>query len=301
MDWVPLAVARAAAETLPGLPDDRVRGVGEALGRLWKGLFPDQRRTALENLAAAQPPVELPEPPDRWLDRVYRHLGTMIVETLVLLDRLPRRNVREFVDVTGIGPLEEARRAGRGALIVSGHLGNWELGALTLAALGHPLASVARPFRNAPLEAFVRELRQSTGQTVLPMDGSARELLRWLKDGGVVAVLLDQNAGRRGTFVNYFGRPASTLAAPIALALRAGADVLPTFCTRVGDGLRYRLECAPAIRPPGTGDGERDAGLVLQAFVRELERRVRQIPEQWLWIHRRWKSKPRPGAVVVSE
>lgn len=294
-------MAKAAAEILPGLPEDRVRGVGHGLGRLWKTLFPDQLRTALDNLAAATPPVELPEPTHRWVDRVYRHLGTMVVETLVLLERLRNRDVREFVDVGGIGPLLEARAAGRGALVVSGHLGNWELGALTLAALGHPLWSVAREFRNRPLEDYIRGLRQRTGQVILPMEGSARELLRILRGGGVVAVLLDQNAGRRGTFVNFFGRPASTLVAPIALALRAGADVLPTFCTRTGDGLRYSLECAPAIARPGSGDADRDAGRILQAFVAQLEARVRRTPEQWLWIHRRWKSQPRAGAHVVQD
>jgi KDO2-lipid IV(A) lauroyltransferase len=281
---------RAAVGVLGAMPWERAARAGERLGLLGYRPFGIRRRVVERQIAAA-----FPEITERELDAIARasfaHLGRLAVET-ALLPRLGTREVLGLVDeVHGWDTVERLLAQGRGLIVTTGHLGNWEIAGAFVAARGMRLDAVARRMGNPLFDGYLTRTRSRLGMTVVPDRDAVRRTPRTLKAGGAVAFLTDQaGLNLASTFVPFFGRPAKTPRGPAVFALRLGAPIVFGVALRKPNG-RYRLEVAE-IPVHDTGDRERDVDTVVARYTRELERWVREAPEQYFWHHRRWKQQP---------
>jgi Kdo2-lipid IVA lauroyltransferase/acyltransferase len=262
--------------------------IGAAIGRLGYAPFRIRRRVAEAHLRLA-----FPERDDAWIRRVARasfeHLGR---ETVALL-RMSELSTDTLIARTTVDNLEAgdaAVRAGGGVVIVAGHLGNWELGAAMVAVRGYPIDAVVQRQRNPLFDAWIVAARHRLGVRVIERRDAPRQALRSLRNGRVVAFVADQNAGRHGVFVPFFGRLASTHRGPALMALRTGAPVMLAVPLRVGEN-RYRMTLEPIDVDRG-GDPDEAVVRLTAAFTARLEAAIRRAPEQYLWQHRRWKTRP---------
>lgn len=241
-----------------------------------------------------------PERDEAWIRDVargaYEHLGREAV-MLIRLSRLGRDAVIAATDVEGFEAFQAALAEGNGALIVTGHLGNWEVGGAGMAARGVPVDAVARPQGNPLVDRLINDARARLGMTVIPMGGATKRALRSLRTGRAVALVADQDARRRGVFVPFFGRPASSHRGPALLALRSGAPVFAAVATRLPDG-RYRIRLRRI--PVPVDDPARQEREVIAALASALESWIREDPDQYLWQHRRWKTRPLEGSSTAA-
>jgi KDO2-lipid IV(A) lauroyltransferase len=192
------------------------------------------------------------------------------------------------VTVEGWEHVEKARQDGKGIIITTGHIGNWEMLARWLPQVQKlKLTVVAKDPKGAALADYMRKMRQNAGYAVLSKGESARPLLRVLQRGEVIFILPDQNSG--DVFVPFFGLPTGTAAGPASLALHTGASLVPVFCLTKPDGT-FHVICQPPIGTVSTGDRESDVSRIMTQFNAVLEAMIRQYPEQWLWLHSRWRS-----------
>jgi KDO2-lipid IV(A) lauroyltransferase len=182
--------------------------------------------------------------------------------------------------------------SGKGAILLAGHFGNWELAGVAVAAKGIPIDAVVRRQRNPWFDAYISRFREGLGMGVVYRDEATREVPKRLRQSRVVALVADQNAPRGGIFVDFFGRPAATARGPGVLGLRTGATILFLDPRRVpGRRARYRMGVQPLTIDEGLTLDDR-VHAVTQAFLRMLETRIREAPEQYFWFHDRWKTRP---------
>jgi KDO2-lipid IV(A) lauroyltransferase len=229
---------------------------------------------------------------DALVRAVYGHFCTLLVEIIQAPRRLHAHNWRHYLDLPHAGLLVDCLLSGRPLLIVTGHLGNWEIAGFALGLLGFRTYAVARPLDNPYLDAFLRRFREATGQKILAKHGDFDQMTAVLANGGVLATLADQDAGPRGQFVEFFGRPASTHKAMAILALKYGVPLLVTGTTKVREPMHYQVLAEDLILPEDY-EGQRDAvQAITQRLTGALERLVRGAPGQYFWLHRRWKHQP---------
>ncbi|WZO96759.1 lysophospholipid acyltransferase family protein [Isosphaeraceae bacterium EP7] len=259
------------------------------------------RKVALENLELAYGDLMSPEDRDRTVREVYRHFCRMLMEILHIPRKLHLETWRDRIELKSYRDVLERLFDGGPVIMLSGHFGNWEMAGYLFGVFGFPPYSVARTLDNPHLERFLRSFRERTGQKLIPKKGGYDEMLDVLKRGGVLSFLADQDAGERGMFVDFFGRPASTHKAIALLAIEHKAPVVVGYARRIGPGFRYEVGCEELILPSewtGTAD---DARLLTQRYTSALERIVRRDPEQYLWLHRRWKHKPKAKRAPSSK
>ena len=284
---------RATVASLTALSYERAGRLGSWIGSL--GYFPlGIRRGDVEaHVAMAFPDLSLAEV-RRISKAAYAHLGRTAIET-ALLPSLRREQILDLVDeVSGWDSIERGLSLGRGIILVTGHLGNWELAGAYLAARGVPVAAVVRHMANPRFDHYLNATRSSHGIRVLYDDEAVRGTPRTLREGYLIAFLADQGVrGLASTFVPFFGRLAKTPRGPAVFALRLGAPLLFGASIRRPNG-RYQLAFEP-VDVTDTGDRERDVDAIVARYTAALERWVRIAPEQYLWHHRRWKRQP-PGA-----
>jgi len=285
---------------------------GASFGRLWRALGGPRTRRVRAQLAVAFPEVDA-EQRMQWEREVFAHLGQGLAELLLMLGR-HRGEMLSSMKVIGLEHLERAIResGGKGAVVIGPHLGNWELGAAKLAALGVPVSAVYRGLRQPALERAILQIRAGAsrgGKNPAADDGgepiqqiamgrrAGVQFIRALDAGRNVLVLLDQHARRdEGMLVNFFGRPANTRFGPLKLAARTGAPVLLAFARRDPDGRHHRLTFHPALQlEPGGSDDEDVLRRNRQRVTAEIEKEIRASPWQWIWTHRRWRGHPDSG------
>lgn len=274
------------------LPERWGLALGAGLGAFVGRGLRIRRSVVDENLARA-----FPERSERWRRSVavasYRHLGRESAALLRLDARTPEE-VRDRVKVTGIEAVREEIEGGRGVLLLTGHLGNWEMGGAAVAAHGLPIDVVAKRQRNPLFERRLRGTRERLGMTVIYRHEATREILRSLRGARAVALVADQNERTGGMFVDFFGVPAATVRGPGLLAARTGVRVFTALPFRVeAPEARYHLVLAP-LDVPSVGTLEADARALTEAYHRALEGAIREAPEQYFWFHRRWKTRPEP-------
>lgn len=236
----------------------------------------------------------------------YAHLGAEAV-AMLRLARLDSRKVLARTRMIGRDVLEEAAQAGRGIVLVTAHFGNWELAGASITARGFPLDVVAARQRNLLFDRRINVSRERLGMRVIPRGEARRGVLESLRAGRFVGILGDQDARRAGVFVDFFGRPAATARGPALLALRAGAPLATTFCIRLpGRKPRYEVRIkrlplpASDARPGSPGNLAARVEALTQAHTARLEALVRRHPEQYFWLHRRWKTPPPEAASELS-
>jgi KDO2-lipid IV(A) lauroyltransferase len=278
------------SEVVHRLPRRVVLGLGRRLGWLWGAIDRRHRLIAADNLRRAFPEWE--DARVRATARgVYAHFGTVLLDLLWMEGR-PVEELLRLADLEGVEHLQAARAAGRGVVAPSGHLGNWEIQAVASVPLVGNVAMIARPLDNPALDRRLVGLRTSTGNTVIYKQKALARVIRTIRDGGIVAILIDQNVqAKDGVFVRFFGRPACTTTVAAALALKTGCAIVPVRCLLQPSG-RYRMVYGPPIEWAGTGRRDEDLAGLTQLLTSVIEGWVRETPEQWLWLHRRWKTTP---------
>jgi len=250
---------------------------------------PKLRRVARTNLAFAYPELTGFER-ERLIDGVFANVGRMIV-ALARFPDLDRSNIGHWIGYQGLSNYEDAKRCGRGVLIATAHLGNWELSAFAHALMTEPMNVVVRPLDNPLIDRLVEMRRTLSGNRLIYKRDGARAVLRALKNNEAVGILIDQNtAAGEGLFVDFFGKLACANSGFVKLAYHSKAPVVPGFAVWDHAVSRYVLHFHPAIQL--VGEEAKDTQRIHSA----LEDIIRQYPDQWMWIHRRWKTRPRGEA-----
>jgi KDO2-lipid IV(A) lauroyltransferase len=287
-----LGVLTHSANSLKRMPAASASRFGAALGRLGYRVAGRSRDRALANLSLAYGDSLTTTQRRSLVRAVFEHFGKTTVEFL-RAPALTTDALSALVTCEGWDHVEAARERGRGVILSSGHIGNWEIMGRYMARVrGLAITVVARDPRNPALAAYLRRMREDAGFAVLSKGESARDLLKVLKRGEEVIILSDQNSG--DLFLPFFGVPAGTAAGPASLALHTGAAIVPVFCLRNPDGT-FRLVCHPLVVAESTGNRDADVTRIMTEVNRLLEATIRQHPDQWLWLHNRWKSAFEPG------
>jgi KDO2-lipid IV(A) lauroyltransferase len=249
------------------------------------------RRGVVERQIAAALPDRTPAEVRQIARRAYDSLGRTSIEAATIAGTGPGELLSRFSSVTGWEHLEAARALGRGAILVAGHLGNWELGAAYFAARGVPTSAIARRMANPLFDDYLQGTRRALDVEVIHDDAAVHRTPRALRENRVVGFLCDQDGlGLASTYVTFFGRPARTPRGPAVFALRLGVPVLFAAPIRQDDG-RYALHIEP-VPITRTGDRDADIDAIVQTYTSQLEGWVRRHPEQYFWHHRRWKRQP---------
>src|SRR6201988_3897430 len=284
---------------LGGLPRSWARRAGAGLGALAYMLTGRLRRTGERNLQIAYP-----ESDASWRGRVvrqlYRNLGFHLAE-FCLMSRYTAESTRGMVRYAGLEHFLAARERGRGVLVVTGHLGLWELSSFYHSLMGYPMSMVIRRLDNPLVDRMVNSIRCLHGNTVLHKDDFARGLLGAMRRGETVGILMDTNmTPPQGVFVDFFGTPACTASGLARVAMRTEAAVLPGFLTWREEEKKYVLEFGERLKLMCTGNEEQDIVTNTQICTAAIEQWVRRFPEQWLWVHRRWKTRPAGESPLYS-
>jgi KDO2-lipid IV(A) lauroyltransferase len=285
--WLVLAVARP----LGWQPRRLARRVAGVIAWSVYVLHGRLRRVGLRNLELALPEHTAGER-KAILRGVYRSLGRQLVE-FCRMTRYTPENTRGWIRTDGLDHYLAAKARGKGVLIVTGHLGAWELSSFYHSLMGHPMGMVIRRLDNRWLDAYVNGIRCLHGNRVLHKDDFARGLLTSMRQGETVGILMDTNmTPPQGVFVNFFGKQACAASGVARVALKTGAAVLPGFMVWEEAEGRYVLHFGPQLTFERTADEEADIVAATQLCTSIIETWIRRYPDQWLWIHRRWKTRP---------
>jgi len=275
LEWAPLTLAH-------GLARGYARLLGRGLARL--------RRVAYRNLSLAMPELDASRRAEI-VDGVFRSIARVLVTFAkfpeIRRDAAGRHGLEKWIRCEGAEYVEEALRQGRGVLFATAHLGNWELSAYAYALLAAPMHVVVRPLDNPLIDALVERRRALSGNRIIGKGDYARSILKALAANETVGILVDQNSSAdAGVFVDFFGVKACAAVGFARLAAHSGAAVIPGFAVWEEAERRYVLRFRPPV--PISGDPARDTARVQS----QLEEAIRQYPDQWLWIHRRWRTRP---------
>ncbi|HIE53147.1 MAG TPA: lipid A biosynthesis acyltransferase [Armatimonadetes bacterium] len=263
--------------------------LADRLGLLIYQVIPRFHRTALNNLHMAfgdrKPPAEL----ERIARRALQNNCRAVMEFLRLRCLSPE-DLQRLVELWGSEHLDAALAQGRGVMLVTAHYGNWELMGARIATAGYPLTVITRDQDDEALTRLVNDSRESAGLRVIRRQ-EVRKALACLRRNEILGILADQNTAVGGVFVDFFGRPAATATGPVLFALRLGTPLLPCFIRRLEDN-RHRVVIYPPLELVRTGDATRDIALNTARLTKVIEHQIAERPEEWLWIHRRWKRRP---------
>jgi len=292
-EWIEYAAAWLVLKSLGLLPRPVARFIGAKLAVVAYALRPRLRRAADFNLRLAFP--NSCEADRRQLIRgMICQIGWLGAE-FSQFPKYTRENIERIVRLDGQENFEAAQSRGKGVLFLTGHMSAWELSSFAHALYGYPLYFLVRPLANRRVDALMNRYRCLSGNKPIEKNRSARAILKALNDGGTVGILADINTTiEEGVFVNFFGVQASTTSGLARIALRTGAAVVPVFISWDERQAKYRLRFDPALDLSNTGEEEVDIRENTARFMRVIEEHVREHPDQWLWVHKRWKTRP-PG------
>lgn len=276
---------------LGALPRVLSHSIGSGIGLFAYMMVPKLRRVGMRNLAIAFPERTAVQR-RRILRGAYIGLGRQLAE-FCRFPSYTRKNVHKIAVYDGFENFEAARRRKQGVLLLTGHFGGWEVGSFAHSVYGNPIKIVVRDLDNPYLNDLVKQYRTLYGNRTLDKQEFARGLLAAMRAAETVGILMDTNmTPPQGVFVDYFGKPACTASGVARVALKTGAAVVPAFTFWDSDTRRYRIRFDPEITLSRTGDDEADAVSNTAAFTKVFEHYARHYPDQWLWMHRRWKTRP---------
>lgn len=298
-EWLEYAAVWVVLKALGVLPRSVARGVAAFVARVMYAALPKLRRTAEFNLRLAFPD---------WNDTrrntvihtMVRNLGWMAAE-FARLPRYNKGNIEDIVILDGHENFLAGHRQGKGVLYLTGHIGAWELSSFAHALYGFPLHYMARPLDNARVDGLVNRYRCLSGNRPIFKNESARAVLKVLKEAGTVGILADQNTmPEEGVFVDFFGKTACTSTGIARVALHTEAAVVPGYAYWDESIGKYRLRFEPAVELVRSGDAEHDVFVNTARFAKVLEEVIRKHPEQWVWVHARWKTRPKGEAPLYD-
>jgi len=273
------------------LPESFALGFGKQLGNIFFHLDWERRKVALENLHLAFGKEKSREELLAIARGTFQNLGMMAIEFF----RIPKMDVETFKKRVKIEGLEEALRLlgkGKGALLLLSHFGNWEMMGIMSKLIGDSIMVIAKPMKkNQRIDQFITKIRNAAGLEVVSSIKASRIVIKALSQNRVVGILIDQRAKRsEGIWADFFGRKAPTTPGLAVLAMKTGAPVVPVFMVRNGFG-KHRLVIQNPLELIRTGDIKKDVEANTQLFNHTLESMIRQYPDQWFWVHRRWERK----------
>lgn len=290
-EWCEFAAVWTILKLLGILPQRAARAAAVMVARALLFCRPRLRRIAMENLRLAFP---------EWTDArrretirgMARNLGWMAAE-FARFPKLTRENIGGLVAIDGCGNFDAARLAGKGVIFLTGHMSAWELAPFAHALYGYPLSFLARAIDNERVNGLIDSYRGLSGNRPIEKNNAARAALRVLREGGTVGVLADQNTSMdEGVFVNFFGVAAATTTGLVRIARHTGAAVVPGFLSWDAAAGKYRLEFKPALEMQQSDDEAADMRENAGRCNRVIEEHIRAHPDEWLWVHKRWKNRP---------
>ena len=297
VEWLEFVAVWLLVQVFGVLPRPLSRRLGALVGTVAYSILGRLRGVGERNLELAYPTMDARERVSL-LRKLYRNLGWQMAE-FCLMPRYTRANIGRFLRCEGLEHYLNARDAGRGVLIVTGHLGAWELSSFYHSLMGHPMSMVIRRLDNARLDRYVNRIRCLHGNRVLHKDDFARGLIGAMRKGDTVGILMDTNmTPPQGLFVDYFGHQACTASGLARVAAKTSAAVLPGFMVWEEAEQAYVLRFGERLELENTVDAEADVIANTQLCTAAIESWVRRYPDQWLWVHRRWKTRP-PGEAPI--
>jgi KDO2-lipid IV(A) lauroyltransferase len=283
-------ILRSVVMVISMFPYSSAPGIARFLGGIIRTIDRKHVRIAVKNLEKSGnvcPPDRIPD----FIVRVYEHLALGFVEMLMTPRMIERRDLLKIVTLLNFEKLAEYQKAGKGVILTIGHQGNWEMCGLVVLLRGYQLHVLARPIDNPWIDRYLNRFRTLTGQRVMSRDRALGEMIRVLQGNGLLVIQMDQDARESGVYVNFFGRPASTHRSPAVLALKYGSPIVPVNVYR--EGPHHTVIATEPISPAAFRDHADPAKALTQAMSDRFEEFVRQHPEQWFWIHDRWKTAER--------
>jgi KDO2-lipid IV(A) lauroyltransferase len=267
------------------------RAIGAGIGEFAYSALSRLRRVGAQNLELAFPEMSR-DRREQILKEVYRNLGYLLAEFCLMPGYSPEEASR-FIRYEGLENYLRARDRGKGVLVLTGHLGAWELSSFYHSLMGYPMGMVIRRLDNPLVDRFVNRIRCLHGNRVIHKDDFARGLIASMRAGETVGILMDTNmTPPQGVFVPFFGVDACTASGMARVAAKTEAAVVPGFLLWAKTEQRYVLHFGEELQMVSTGDAEADALKNTAAFTAVIESYIRRYPEQWLWMHRRWKTRP---------
>jgi KDO2-lipid IV(A) lauroyltransferase len=292
-EWIEYAAAWLVLHGVGLLPRRLARAVGAGVARLLYACRPKLGRAGLFNLQLAFPAWS-DEQRRATLNRLVRHIGWMAGE-FSQFPRCTRGRLEQIVIREGYEHFAAAQARGKGVIFLTGHMSAWELAPFAQARYGDPLHFLVRPIENSRVDALVLRYRMISGNQPIDKNQSARAMLRILREGGTLGILMDQNTAlEEGVFVDFFGTPACTSSGLARLALRTECAVVPGYVFWDEGLKKYRLHFEPAVELERSGNEDSDVRENTARFTKVVEDYARRYPDQWLWVHKRWKTRP-PG------
>ncbi len=290
LQYMPVALI---VRLIGALPRPLARGTGILIGGLVYYLHRRLRRVGMRNLQLAFPEKSKKER-RKILRGVYQSLGRLLGEACLFPYYTPE-NASHVAVYQGFENFEAAEKRGKGVLFLTGHFGGWEVGSFFHSLMGHPMQIVVRPLDNPYVDGLVARYRGLHGNTMIGKQEFARGLIAAMRANATVGILMDTNmTPPQGVFVDFFGIPACTASGMARVAQHTGAAVVPAFTIWDPVLRKYRVEFDPALDLVRSGNDEADAVANTALFTKVIEQYVRRYPDQWLWVHRRWKTRP-PG------
>ncbi len=291
-NWFLFRLITTTISLLNFLPRSSAISMGSSLGRLSYLLIWDARRRTLSNLSLAFG-KELDETKLRKLARrVFENVGRNVADA-VRLKKMRREDIEKITEIEGLEHFDKAYGTEKGVIGFTGHISNFELLAAYFSLRGYKVSVVGREVYDLRLDRLLVENRESAGIENIPTSAGVKPVLKALRAGRVLGVLADQDSSRvRGIFVDFFGRPARTPVGPALLAYKTGSPIVPMAIVRT-DKNRYKILVKPPVELTFSQDKEKDITDLIQKCTKVLESIIREYPDQWLWMHDRWKSKPK--------
>jgi len=299
--WLVYMAVRTAFVIMQMFPITWNLRTARLLARLWPRIMPRHRDRAVAHLKAAVGNTYAPAEIERLADRCLESVAMFAVEAICLPRLISGYTWSRYIQLRDFDEALEQILSGRGAILVTGHYGSFEVMGHLLAALGFRMTAVMRPLDNVYLNRFVVRSRETHGLALLDKKGATAQAERLLEEGKLLAFIGDQDAGRKGLFVNFFGQPASTYKSIGLLAMATGRPIVVGYARRLRNTARYEVGIQRVIHPDQWEDQEDPLRWITQSYTTAIEEIVRDDPEQYLWIHRRWKSKPRTARRKASE
>jgi KDO2-lipid IV(A) lauroyltransferase len=264
--------------------------ISDCLGLLWFTIDKRHRNVVLENVNKAYPGKFTPPQLEVFAKKIFKNLAGVFFE-IIWFQKLSNDQLKQYIDVKGLEHLAKSHEKGRGVIVLTCHMGNFELLTTTLLDTDYSGFCTYRKLDFEPLDKWIHKTRERYGVKMIPLKGASKKIIGILRQQGVVATLLDQNMDwYNGVWVDFFNRPACTHTGLATLAMKTRAPVVPLFSRKTGEN--YVLEFLPEVPVQVTRDRIKDIEINTQNFTRAIELMVRQCPEQYFWVHNRWKTKP---------
>ena len=292
-DYLTYLAVRGVAMLFGIFPIDVNLRTARMMGWIWYRLMRRHRERAREHLRLAFGTQFPEEALDRWARRSMQQMTMMAIEELFVPRLITEWTWPKYVSLKNVNKAMDVLIRPRGVILVTGHYGNWELVGFMLATLGFPLTAVMRPLDNPYLNRFLMDVRAKRGLKLLYKKGATASAGDVLRSGGVLGFIADQNAGRKGLFVDFFGVKASTYKSIGLLAMEHDVPIVVGCARRTSKKFRYEIDCDRVILPEEWKDKDDPLMWITQEYSSALERVIRVAPDQYLWMHRRWKSRPK--------